>query len=134
VPSLISTDLAITGDLVSDGEIQVDGTVEGDIHCRSIIIGESGAVTGAVEAEKAVIRGTVTGRVSAKDVTLDKTARITGDIVHDNLQIEAGAQFEGQVRRLGGAAPSLPAAGAPLVLDRRAASEETAGAEDRSHP
>lgn len=100
VPSIISPDLTITGDLKSNGDIQIDGTVEGDIDSRLLTIGQHAKVNGSVVAETVRISGRVEGQVKAKNVTLDKTARVTGDITHENLTMEAGAQFEGRVSRM----------------------------------
>ncbi len=100
VPSIISPDLKIVGDLKSDGEIQIDGTVKGDIKGHMLTVGEQGKVDGSTVAETVRIFGTVNGRVQAKTVRLDKSARVTADISHETLTIEAGAYFEGQVQSL----------------------------------
>ncbi len=103
VPSIISPDLKIVGDLKSDGEIQIDGTVKGDIKGHMLTVGEQGKVDGSTVAETVRIFGTVNGRVQAKTVRLDKNARVTADITHETLTIEAGAYFEGKVQSLKGA-------------------------------
>jgi cytoskeletal protein CcmA (bactofilin family) len=100
VPSIISSDLEIVGDLKSDGEIQIDGTVKGDIKGHMLTVGEQGKIDGSAVAETVRIFGTVNGRVQAKTVRLDKSAKVTADITHETLTIEAGAYFEGQVRSL----------------------------------
>jgi cytoskeletal protein CcmA (bactofilin family) len=100
VPSIISSDLEIVGDLMSDGEIQIDGTVKGDIKGHRLTVGEQGKVDGSTVAETVRIFGTVNGRVQAKTVRLDKSAKVTADITHETLTIEAGAYFEGQVQSL----------------------------------
>lgn len=112
VPSIISADLTVTGDLVSRGEIQVDGTIEGDIECRSLIIGTQGSVTGEITADDVRIHGSVSGQVRAKSVFLAATAHMVGDIAHESLAIEPGAFMEGHCRRM----PDVSAATAPLVL------------------
>ena len=103
VPSIISPDLKIVGDLKSDGEIQIDGTVKGDIKAHMLTVGEQGKVDGSTVAETVRIFGTVNGRVQAKTVRLDKSARVTADISHETLTIEAGAYFEGKMLPLKGA-------------------------------
>ena len=94
-PSLVSADLKIRGNLNNPGEVHFDGTIEGDITCRKLIVGEKASITGHVEADEVVIRGKVTGRVKAHSVQLAKTANVIGDIWHDTLVIEAGAFLEG---------------------------------------
>ncbi len=111
VPSIISPDLEIVGDLKSDGEIQIDGTVKGDIKGHMLTVGEQGKVDGSTVAETVRISGTVNGRVQAKTVRLDKSAKVTADITYESLAIEAGAYFEGQVQPMkgdsSGGAPKL---------------------------
>ena len=108
-PSILSPDLKIVGNLESDGEIQIDGTVKGDIKGHMLTVGERGKIDGSTVAETVRIFGTVNGRVQAKTVHLDKSARVTADIAHETLTIEAGAHFEGQVHPLKGAS-TAPAA------------------------
>ncbi len=100
VPSIISPDLKIIGDLKSSGDIQIDGRIEGDINSRLLTVGEQATVEGCIVADTVRISGTVLGQVRAKTVHLDKKARVTGDITHEILTMEAGAFFEGQVRRM----------------------------------
>ena len=87
-PSIISSDLKILGDLISAGDLQVDGIVEGDIQSRSLTIGEGAVVNGNVVAETTRVCGQVTGQIRANTVTLDRTAKVVGDIVHQILAIE----------------------------------------------
>lgn len=100
VPSIISVDLRITGDLVSHGDIQIDGTIDGDVSAGTLTIGEQAKVNGSVVAEKVKVCGTVVGQVRAKSVTLAPTAKVTGDVVHETLGIEPGAYIDGQCRRM----------------------------------
>ncbi len=99
-PSILSTDFAVTGDVVSEGEIQIDGKVTGDIRCTMLTIGVTGCVTGQVFADYALVRGKVDGRIRAHNVTLARTARVVGDIIHESLMIEPGAFIEGRCERL----------------------------------
>ncbi len=108
-PSIISPDLEIVGNLKSDGEIQIDGTVKGDIKGHMLTVGERGKIDGSTVAETVRIFGTVNGQVQAKTVHLDKSAKVTADITHETLTIEAGAYFEGKVLPLKGAS-TAPAA------------------------
>ncbi len=98
-PSVIGPDLIITGNLVSKGEMQIDGEVQGDIRGTNIIIGERAKITGTVIAEETVIRGQVMGSVRSRRVMLQTSSRVEGDIYHQSLAIEQGAYFEGKSRR-----------------------------------
>ncbi|MBL4597231.1 MAG: polymer-forming cytoskeletal protein [Robiginitomaculum sp.] len=95
-PSILSADLAITGSITSDGEIQLDGSVEGDIRAGSITIGEKSVVKGEVVADTIIVRGKVLGKLRGRQIQLAATARVEGDITHSSLSMENGAFFEGQ--------------------------------------
>ena len=84
----------------SNGDIQIDGTIEGDINSRLLTIGEQAVVEGCIVADTVRVSGTVKGQIKARMVHLDKAARVTGDVTHETLTMEAGAFFEGQVKRM----------------------------------
>ena len=107
VPSLIGADLRIAGDLVSDGDTQIDGSIEGDIRCRQLTIGETAMVKGEILADSVTIAGRVTGQIRARAVKLTRTAQVRGDVYHESLAIEPGAHIEGRCERVeSGQSPS----------------------------
>ncbi|MBD0864699.1 MAG: polymer-forming cytoskeletal protein [Rhodobacteraceae bacterium] len=97
--SLLSADLHTTGNMKTAGDIQVEGTVEGDIRAHLLTIGESATVNGEIVADDVVVNGRVVGRVRGLKVRLTSTARVEGDIIHKTIAIESGAHFEGSVQR-----------------------------------
>lgn len=99
VPSIIGEDLAINGNVTSKGEIQVDGDIQGDINCGSLLLGDKSHVNGNVVAEDVVVRGRVVGSIRGLRVTLQAQSHVEGDIFHQSLAIEQGAYFEGKSRR-----------------------------------
>ena len=98
-PSVLSSDLLITGNLKTTGDIQVEGQVEGDIRAHLLTVGEGATVKGEVVADDVVVNGRVVGRVRGLKVRLTSTARVEGDIIHKTIAIESGAHFEGSVQR-----------------------------------
>ena len=78
---------------------QVDGEIQGDIHCGSLLLGDTAQVVGGVIAEDIVVRGRVVGSIRGVRVTLQAQSHIEGDIIHQSLAIEQGAYFEGKSRR-----------------------------------
>ncbi|MDR3521759.1 MAG: polymer-forming cytoskeletal protein [Acidocella sp.] len=100
VPSIISADTTVSGDVQSAGEVHVEGSVVGNINVSKLVITEGGSVTGDIAASEVRICGTLTGAVRSKQVTLAASSRVTGDVYHEVLAIEAGARLEGQCRRL----------------------------------
>ena len=100
-PSIIGADLRIVGDLNSEGEIHVDGFIDGDIRTKVLLIGESATVKGEIVGDTVRIYGKVNGQIKARAVTLAKSAHVVGNILHENLSIEEGAFLEGHCKRLG---------------------------------
>ncbi len=98
-PSIISANLHIVGDMNTDGEIQVDGTVDGDVKGNAVTIGTNATVNGEITADSVVVRGAVNGRVKADTVHLAESAKVNGDIWHQSLAVEAGAHLDGHCKR-----------------------------------
>ena len=97
VPSIISSDVVIKGNVTTSGEIQLDGTIEGDVKSNSLTVGENGTVKGKISADDVVVKGTVKGSVAGRNIRVEKSAKITGDLCHQTLSIEAGAFIEGNL-------------------------------------
>jgi cytoskeletal protein CcmA (bactofilin family) len=127
VPSIIGEDLTIIGNVNSKGEIQVDGEIQGDIHCGSLLLGDKSQVMGSVIAEDIVVRGRVVGSIRGLRVTLQA----------QSLAIEQGAYFEGKSRRsddpLAEIKTASSTAGSPRP-DARPASHEQRPTEHVSTP
>lgn len=98
-PSVISTDLKIQGNLITSGDIQVEGEIEGDIRAHLLTVGQSAVISGEVIADDIVVHGHVKGRVRGLKVRLTSSAQVEGDIIHKTIAIESGAHFEGSVQR-----------------------------------
>jgi len=95
-PSIIGPDLRFVGDMNTPGEIQFDGTLEGELKCGTLTIGEHATITGSIAAETLHVRGAVIGTIRARKVRLDSSAKVIGDIYHADLSIETGAYIEGR--------------------------------------
>ena len=125
-PSVVGMDLTVNGNLTSNGEVHIEGEVQGDVRCASLIIGDNARVTGGVVAEDVVVRGNLMGTIRGMRVTLQSSSHVEGDIFHKSLAIEQGAFFEGKSRRaedpttvsvdsLASNKPSAPQSGAPAT-------------------
>ena len=99
VASVIGPDLTILGNLVSKGEVHVEGEVQGDMHASHVMVGEKAKITGSIVAEEVVVRGHVMGSIRGRKVMLQSSSHVDGDIYHQTLAIEQGAFFEGKSRR-----------------------------------
>lgn len=120
--SVLSSDLTIKGNLKTAGDVQIEGTVEGDIRAHLLTVGEGATVKGECMADDVVVNGRIIGRVRGLKVRLTSTARVEGDIIHKTIAIESGAHFEGSVQRQedplsasGGAKAAPSASAAPAA-------------------
>ena len=118
--SVIDAWLTMKGNLESEGDIQVDGKVQGHIRCTQLIVGKDAMIDGDILAAEVLIRGKVTGVIRANRVKLLETACVESEIFFEkSMGIEDGASFEGQIHR----------ASEPLVVvlskDRSARPNET---------
>lgn len=98
-PSVLSSDLTVVGNIRTEGDIQIEGTVEGDIRANQLVVGESATIRGEIVGDEVVVNGRVVGRVRGLKVRLSASARVEGDIIHKTIAIESGAHFEGSVQR-----------------------------------
>lgn len=105
--SVFGADISITGDVRAEAELHVDGRIEGDIACKTLVQGAQSEVVGAVVADSARLAGTVRGSITVSELVILKSARIEGDVHYDSLTIEQGAEVDG---RLAHRAPSNSAA------------------------
>ncbi|PWG18115.1 bactofilin family protein [Salibaculum griseiflavum] len=131
--SSLSSDLHITGNLKTSGDINIEGTVDGDIRAHLLTIGEGATVNGECMADDVVVHGRVVGTVRGLKVRLTSTARVEGDIIHKTIAIESGAHFEGSVQRqddplnAGGTRAPMPQAPAPKAETKAEAKTDTKG-------
>lgn len=94
--SVIGSDVTIKGNVSASADLHVDGTIEGDIKCASLVQGEGSVISGGVTAETARMSGKVVGSITAKELVILKSAQIEGDVHYDALTIEQGAQVDGR--------------------------------------
>lgn len=102
--SVIGPDVRIVGDIITQGEMQIDGQVEGDITCQTVVVGEGARIAGEVTAESVQVHGELTGKINAGKVRIAKSAKVISDITHEVIEIEAGAHVEGHIIRRSNAA------------------------------
>jgi len=98
-PSILSVGLKVIGNLESEGEIQVDGLVEGDIKCKLLVVGVNGTIKGKIYAETLRVRGSIEGEVNAVSIFFASTARVIGNISHESVAMEPGAFIDGSYHR-----------------------------------
>jgi cytoskeletal protein CcmA (bactofilin family) len=98
-PSCIGASCEFSGEIHSPETIRIEGRVKGEVHCeQTVIVEESASIEAAIHAASVLIAGEVRGDMSAtKKITLQKTARVTGDLCTPGIVIEEGAKLEGRI-------------------------------------
>lgn len=96
--SIIASDVEIVGNLTARVDLHIDGKVQGDVTCGSLVQGEGSVIAGKVTAEAAKLSGRVEGSIEANDLVIEASARIIGDVVYNNLTIAPGGQVEGKFK------------------------------------
>ena len=87
----------IEGEVKSNGDMRIDGTLKGTIHTQGkLVIGPTGQIDGEISCQNAEIHGTINGKITVTELlSLKATSKLEGDIVIGKLAIEPGAQFSG---------------------------------------
>lgn len=98
-PTSIDASTELTGDLRCAETVRIDGRLKGKLTCeKSVIIGQGAKVEAVVQADEVVVSGSVKGDVIARrKITLEKTARVIGDLATPGIVIEEGAKLEGRI-------------------------------------
>ena len=97
--TVIAEGLKIIGNVSADGTVEVNGQVDGDLHCTSLIVSPKALISGGIKARSVVVNGKVDGPISGEDVILKSHAFVNGDIQAQSLSIERGAHFDGRSLR-----------------------------------
>ena len=95
--NLVATGTKITGDLLSDGDIRIDGELMGNLESKGrLVIGASGKVEGEIRCKSCEISGTQKGKLFITELlSLKASSAVSGDMVTGKLSIEPGAYFMG---------------------------------------
>ena len=96
--SIIAAGLTITGKVESEGMVHIEGSVDGDVHCRHLTVGDGGQVSGNVSARTVEVLGETKGPILAKKVIIAASAKVFGEVIHETLVIESGARLNGYYR------------------------------------
>lgn len=93
----IGAGTTLIGDVNSNGDIRIDGTMKGNVVSSAlVVIGNSAKLEGNIESSRAIVEGQVNGNITVKEeLTLKSSAIVGGDIVMQKLLVENGAVFNG---------------------------------------
>jgi cytoskeletal protein CcmA (bactofilin family) len=98
----ITSGTEIIGDIISNGDIRLDGALSGNINAKGkLVIGESGKVKGVINCKNSDIYGLVEGKINVTELlSLKTTAQVVGDIITNRLAIEPGCRFTGNCKMI----------------------------------
>lgn len=99
-PSYIARDTTVEGNVVSDGEIHIDGSVRGKVQAHTCLVDVRGEVRGEISAEIVYIRGRVIGPISGVHIQIQASAHVEGDVINETISIENGAFVLGSIRHV----------------------------------
>jgi cytoskeletal protein CcmA (bactofilin family) len=95
--SVLGPELCVAGELQSTGEVQVYGSIHGNLHAPKVIIRPGGQVEGDIVADEASIGGRLNGRIMAPVVAVEETGAVTGRIFHHQVTVAKGAFVDGRM-------------------------------------
>jgi cytoskeletal protein CcmA (bactofilin family) len=98
--NLISMGTDITGDIISNGDIRIDGSLKGSLNTKGkVVIGPTGKIIGEVICKNSEVSGVVEGKITVGQLlNLKASSKILGDIITSKLSIEPGAKFSGNCK------------------------------------
>ena len=99
IPSIITKDVNILGNIISEGNVDFDGTIQGNIRCNTLTVRADGFVTGDISAHTVHIYGKVNGIIRVKNANFYASCQVQGVIRHETLVIEDGAFIDGKFKR-----------------------------------
>lgn len=110
-PTIIASDVNLLGNIISEGAMDIDGRLEGNVRCKCVTIRKNGVIKGDVFADVVQVYGRVEGLIKARDVHLFASCHVEGVIMHEALTIEDGAFVDGQFKRAnkGSSEPAISA-------------------------
>jgi cytoskeletal protein CcmA (bactofilin family) len=106
--TLISSGTVLKGDVKSDNDLRIDGTIQGNVICSAkIVIGPSGFIEGNIQANGADITGKVVGNIAVKELLqLRSDSNVQGNIAAGRLQIDPSAIFNGKCEMMASSSAS----------------------------
>jgi cytoskeletal protein CcmA (bactofilin family) len=111
LPNMIGQGTKIVGDIETNGDIRIDGQIEGNVNSKGkVVIGSNGLIKGEVFCSNAELAGALNGKINVSELlSLKASSKINGDIKTGKLNIEPGAIFTGTCNMGNqGATPQTP--------------------------
>ena len=99
IDTIIGAQCRIQGDILSQQSVKIDGQIQGNVQAGgTVIVGDKGAVNGDIRGSDPIVFGNTEGLIEVKKLHLKPSARVTGNIRTQSLQVEDGAVYTGDIR------------------------------------
>ena len=98
--SIIARDLSLTGNLICEGVLEIEGKISGDIYGNIVTLRESASVTGNIIGRIVNIRGEFNGIIKGERINISGKANIKGTLEYLSLCVEDGATIQGDLKRV----------------------------------
>lgn len=105
--NIISEGTKIKGDVIANGDIRIDGELNGNISVKGrLVVGPEGKINGEIVCNNIEVSGFVKGKVKASELlNMKSTSQIEGEIIAGKLSVEPGSIFSGTCKMGGGVTP-----------------------------
>ena len=90
--------MAVEGDISSQGDIEVDGKVKGNLSGEEISVLSSGSVDGSISCTSINIDGNVSGKISVQDLAVNSTGKVSADVTYQSIATQKGARIDGKLK------------------------------------
>ena len=95
---IIGEGATIKGEIIEENEITVNGSVDGDIQCKNLIVGKTGSIKGKIKADTLYVEGSIEGEINVKELLkLMSSSYVSGKISYGSLQINEGGKLLGEL-------------------------------------
>jgi cytoskeletal protein CcmA (bactofilin family) len=95
--SVIGSDILITGNIEAEVDLHIEGRVQGDVRCATLILGEQSSVIGSIYAQRVRVSGNVDGAIETTDLAIEGSAKVKGEVTYSRLRIANGGIIEGKM-------------------------------------
>lgn len=114
--AVLAADIVFQGNIQSEGDIELDGVIDGNVACRALLIGRTGAVNGNIVAHDVTVHGEVSGSIIGHAVKLCATCKVLGSLSYESLSVERGAYLDADCSMLQGKPEMLRTLDQPTAL------------------
>ena len=95
---IIGEGATIKGEIIEENEITVNGSVDGDIQCKNLIVGNTGSIKGKIKADTLYVEGSIEGEINVKELLkLMSSSYVSGKMSYGSLQINEGGKLLGEL-------------------------------------